>query len=157
MKSEKQRKHLQKVMEARKKRGYRHSEETKAKIGKSNAIALKGIKPWNTGKHLSEEHKTKLSRAYRKLEGKDYYQWKGGSWVWWQKEIRKRDNYTCVKCKLYDPDLVQVAHIERIKGIKNRNTSGHPLNSYENLVTLCPNDHVRFDKGLIKKEELWSK
>jgi 5-methylcytosine-specific restriction endonuclease McrA len=113
---------------------------------------MKGKIPWNKGispsvitrKHMSE---AQLKRNHR---AEKCYQWKGGSWVWWQAEIKKRDHFTCVNCGLYEPDIVEVAHRKPIKGLKNRNISGHPLNSYENLTTLCPNCHAKFDKGLIK-------
>ncbi len=44
-------------------KGFKHSKATKRKIGLSNKGKLKGNKPWTTGKHLTKEHKAKLSKA----------------------------------------------------------------------------------------------
>lgn len=74
-----------------------HSDETKSKL----RLANKGKKPWNTGKHLTEEHRKKLSESHkgftvseetkeklRKLKGDKSHNWKGG-----------KDRYPkCEKC-----------------------------------------------------------
>lgn len=151
MKSEKQKQHLDKLVKFKRDRGYWHSEETVLKISKAN----KGKVAYNKGIPMTEEQRKKNSDCHKGLKTKEQcYNWKGGSWVWWSAEIKKRDHFTCRKCKLYDPDIVEVCHLIPIRGLKNRNLSGHPLNSYENLITLCPNDHTRLDKGIFTKEDI---
>lgn len=169
-KSKKQEEHLKKLADSMRgkkwdeiyknphpRKGVKHTEESKEKMRKSHkAHYQKGYIPWNTGKKMSEEYKEKLRNVDRtKTSGKNHYLWKGGSWIWWQKKIKERDNYTCQKCGLREPEIVEACHIKPIKGLTNRVKNGHELNNYENLVTLCPNDHKRFDKGLIKlKQEI---
>ena len=117
-------------------------------------IWMAGKPTWNKGKKgvLSLQAIKNMSEAQKKSKFKAElrYNWKGGTWPYWQATIRKRDNYTCIVCGLFDPEIVEVAHIKPIRGLKNRITSGNPLNSFENLTTLCPNCHARYDKGIIE-------
>lgn len=114
---------------------------------------VKGNAPWNKGKKgvysVASRKKMSDSQLRNSHRGPKHPEWKGGSWVYWQSEIKKRDHYTCLVCHLYDPDIVEAAHIKPIVGLLNRRTAGHPLNSYENLITLCPNCHARYDKNII--------
>lgn len=111
----------------------------------------KGHKAWNRGKTgvYSAEALKKMGAKRVGVQPSNY---KGGSWQVWQKRILKRDRYICQICGMNEPGIMEVAHLVQIKGLKNRIISGHPLNSYENLITLCPNDHTRMDKGFIKYE-----
>lgn len=142
MKSIKQKSHLDNLVRLRRSRGEWNTKETSIKI----SLANKGRKAPNKGIPMSEEQKAKLSKA---CMGRIPPNFAGGSWVYWRAKILQRDDYTCQICFLREPRIVEVAHKIAIQGLKNRVTSGHPLNSYENLITLCPNDHARFDKGLI--------
>lgn len=111
----------------------------------------KGHPAWNKGKKgvYSEEALAKM-RASSPNIGKKPLNWKGGSWVYWRAEILKRDQ-ACVLCGESEKRILEVAHIIPIKGLKNRVSSGHTLNTYTNLVTLCPNCHKRIDTGILKK------
>lgn len=171
MKSEKQRKHLRHLAKLWKKG--KHSEKTKEKIRK----ALKGNK-LRVGKKHTEKSKQKMRRAHKATyrDGKVLWNkgktgvysketrrrigegrigqkpanWKGGSWIYWQRKALERDNYTCQNCGLKEPEIAEACHLIPIKGLKNRVKSGNKLNKLDNLVTLCPNCHKRFDKGLIE-------
>lgn len=72
--------------------------------------------------------------------------WKGGLIIWARKQALERDNYTCQYCGLNEKEIMEVAHIVPVMGEKNRRYTSQDVN---NLITLCPNDHTRFDKGLI--------
>jgi len=67
--------------------------------------------------------------------------------IYWRKQALKRDDYTCKNCGLREPEIMDVAHLKPINGNKNRRYTVQDLN---NLITLCPNCHRRFDKGLIE-------
>lgn len=84
-----------------------------------------------------------------KNAGQNHVRWKGGTVLYWRKVALKRDDYTCQNCKLQEKEIMDVAHIVPINGNKNRRVL-HPLNNADNLVTLCPNCHRRFDKGIIE-------
>lgn len=104
-------------------RGYRHSEETKKKIGNAN----RGKISCNKGKQMSEEQKKKIGNAnrgkkkppyteeYKRKQseahkGEKSYLWRGGvtpllhmirtcfKYRQWRSDIFTRDNYTCIWC-----------------------------------------------------------
>ncbi len=114
------------------------------------------LNPSWAGKTHTAESKRKISKARKanNARGAHAHNFKGGSWVYWVKVIKERDNNTCVACSLQSEHVIQVAHIKPIQGLKNRRTSGHPLNTPENLVCLCANCHTLYDKGLIDKQIL---
>lgn len=150
--SDKKKKHLANLAERRRNGDFPHSQETKDKIGKAN----KGNTGYWKGKKLSEDTKRRISESRKALfsNGENAHNFKGGGWMYWKRVISERDNHTCVYCGLEDERIMHVAHIKPIKGIKNRNKNGHPLNSFQNLVCLCPNCHSLFDKGFINKKDI---
>lgn len=111
-----------------------------------------GKQTWNKGRTGVYSDETRKKMGASRI-GKRPMNWKGGSWVYWRAEILKRDE-VCVLCGEQEQKILEVAHIEPIVGLKNRVTSGHPLNTYTNLVTLCPNCHKKLDVGIIKKEQV---
>ncbi len=142
-----------------------------AEIGRKISLALKGKKlspehkakllwlrkpgdiPWNkglkTGKNIvhdlkilgtkhTKETKEKMRVAqHKRLMAGDNHKWKGGRDRWWRKQALIRDDYTCQICGLRDAEIMQVDHIKP-KGV-------FPLLRWdlENLISLCPNCHVR--------------
>lgn len=74
--------------------------------------------------------------------GDKHPRWTGGKWCWARREVLKRDDYTCQICGLREPEIMDVAHKEDVKGDQNRRYTVQDLN---NLFTACPNDHRRFD------------
>lgn len=117
--------------------GNKHSQETKLKISKK----LKGSKgPW-FGKHLSEEHKNKLSVFRSKLSGPETSNWKGGKsfepysvdWtITLKRSIRERDGYVCQLCEQTQGDrALDVHHIDYNKQNCDPN----------NLISLCVTCH----------------
>lgn len=167
MKSEKQRKHLERLVEMRKERGYWNSEETAKKIRKSNedrrvsgwhsketikkiSEANKGRKAHNKGVPMSEEQKKKISKARKGIMvGDKVGTWAGGSWIYWRKQALERDNYTCQCCGMKEPIIMEVCHIIPVEGQKQRRTSGYELNKLHNTITMCPNCHKMCDKGIL--------
>jgi hypothetical protein len=66
--------------------------------------------------------------------------WSGGKWIYWRKQALIRDNYTCQECNLYDPDVMQVDHIDSSIKANMYSKINHNIN---NLKTLCANCHAR--------------
>jgi len=145
------------------KKGFKHSEETKKKIGdrlvghkhseetikkiKDKSIFKKGHKPWNNGLPQPKKVKEKISKTNKKKgikpkkifseKGKNHPRWNGGGYGYWKKVALSRDNYTCQKCGLRDEEIMEVDHILP--------KSVYPELKYDinNLMTLCPNCHRR--------------
>lgn len=71
-------------------RGFKHSEETRKKIGKSNAIALLGKpQPWKRGeKHWAYTGASSINELIRK----------SSEYKLWRRAVFERDNYTCIWC-----------------------------------------------------------
>lgn len=111
-----------------------------------------GKAAWNKGKKRTWDS----PGAFKKGEHLDekHPRWKGGHIVYWRKKALERDNYTCRVCHLKEPEIMEVAHLKPINGNKNRELSGNKLNKLDNLVTLCPNDHKRYDKSLLNNKIL---
>lgn len=115
------------------------SEETRKKLSEAN----KGQVPWIKGKHLSEETRKKISET--KIGDKNP-NWNGGSSFEpyplefnerLKREIRERDNYTCLLCG--EPGI-QVHHIDYDK--ENNNPS--------NLIALCNPCHGKTNTDRVK-------
>ena len=102
---------------------YKHSEETKRKIGKANSVSLKGCAQ-------SEERKIKQSETIKKMWasgkrsrtnlgtiGSKNVNWRGGvtpinekirkssEYKLWRQSVFIRDNFTCVWCKKVGGDI----------------------------------------------------
>lgn len=113
------------------KENFTHSEETKKRLSDAQkgqrhspkTEFKKGIKPWNTGKRLTEEHRGKLSLAHGgdgKLKKKYIYELR-----------RKRGEYIhehrAVAEKILDRPLKSTEDIHHIDGDK---TNNKPENLY---------------------------
>lgn len=130
---------IQKRIIARKKSGwFKNPDETKKKIGKANAIKLKGRK-------RSKESIMKQSLSIRKEK---HWNWKGGikkdkdkrksfEGKIWRENIFKRDNYTCrscgkTKCEIHPHHIKNYAKYKDLRfNIKNG-------------ITLCKQCHREF-------------
>lgn len=129
-------------------------------IRKIISNTLKGKKPWNTGKHLSEEHKRKIGNSQLgkkriKMSGSNHPNWKGGvSFEPYlpefnnilKEKIRSRDNYRCQQCFRHQNELF----IKRKnKKIVRSKLSIHHIdynkknNDSNNLISLCPICHTQ--------------
>ncbi len=95
-------------------------------------------KSWNKGRKGLPSGKK--GKSYPHLQGESSPKWKGGMWAYWRLQALVRDAYTCQSCFLTDPEIVEVDHIKSKKQ--------YPELRFDltNLVTLCPNCHVRKTK-----------
>ena len=131
------------------KKGYKWPEERRKKFSGRNHP--------NWGR----KHTSKWFEAERKRKtGKNNPNWKGGGSLKWRRKcyagyfsnrlkkiIRKRENYTCQHCHLYEPlkGFMETAHIK--SPMSNRVLAFDP----NNALLLCPNCHKYFDlKNKIK-------
>src|SRR3990167_8160074 len=111
--------------------GKKRSEETNKKI--SETLKLKkivppsrlGATPWNKGIRMKD------------LSGSKNPRWKGGTWNYYKKEAKFRDNYTCQVYGLCDKEIMEVDHI------KPKCDYPDLKDLLENLITICPNCHRR--------------
>jgi hypothetical protein len=113
------------------KRGYKHSEATKKKIGGSNSVALSGVpRPWRTGSNnpMWRGGVTKPNEAFRK--SLSYRKWRTSVFV--------RDDYTCQICKSRGKTL----HADHIKPFAYFPELRLDIN---NGRTLCYNCHIKTD------------
>lgn len=110
--------------------GYKHSEETKRKIGLSESKTKSGLE--KTSLHRNRNRTKPVIK-----NGKEY----NPNWQEIRKEIYKRDNWTCQECgcKCLDKrrqikgKRIQCHHIDY--EIKNCNS--------DNLITLCASCHAK--------------
>lgn len=82
--------------------------------------------------------------------------------LYWKRQVLKRDNWTCRNCQLHEPEIMEVAHVTPLSSFKGGKgykvkfeESGwykrrYEVQNPEDLIVLCPNCHVRFDKGLLQ-------
>ncbi len=110
--------------------GKPHTEEIKRKI----ALSRMGEKNWAKRPDVRK----KISESKKGLWDKEKNpNWVGGKKKYWKKQAKIRDNYTCQKCGLYDPKIVDA---DRIKPEYKFPELALDLN---NIITLCPNCHKR--------------
>lgn len=106
--------------------GKSHSEETKQKIREAAR-----------GRTISDEQRERISRTLRGQSGyfpadEEY----SDDWQWVRKQVRKRDNYRCVRCRIPEyalPRELSVHHINRKKDSVQM----------ANLVSLCNSCHAK--------------
>lgn len=114
--------------------------------------AVKGCIPWNKGKKIWVGEKRKNLKLPPTGSGEKHPNWKGGKWFWARRVTLKRDNYTCQICKLREPKIMEVAHKNRDGNYVNHSESvnrTYLVHNPDDLITLCPNCHAKYDKGLI--------
>jgi 5-methylcytosine-specific restriction endonuclease McrA len=134
------------------KKGYKHSEEWK----KTMSEKMSGVNNYNYGKHLSEEHKNKLSKSHKGQQtGEDNNMWKGGITALndkirktkdhreWANNIYKRDNYTCQECGIKCRAKNIIAH--HIKPFADYPEIRFDIN---NGITLCRSCHKKIHKEI---------
>lgn len=150
-------------------KGFHHSEETKAKIGKSNSIANIGHTPWNKGlvgimkpnsgsfkkgqyswnkgRHLTEEQKIHLSQMNSKANTPIKIKIRNSNkYKIWRQEIFKRDKFECRLCRQHTKDLNAHHNITFSEIIESNN---HKLLwDKTNVVTLCKSCHNSLHKIL---------
>lgn len=139
------------------KKGFKHSIETKQRlkeaklknptkywlgkkrpemIGNKNALGKKHTEIWkkqNSERMLGNKNGFKKGHKIR---------FKKGCLKYNNKQVLKRDDYTCKICSMRDVEIMQVDHIvEKALG-------GNDL--LINLQTLCPNCHARKTKRFMK-------
>lgn len=106
--------------------GKTHSEETKRKMSESQK-----------GKTITKEQREEISKTLRGKAGffppkEDYPE----DWEWLKKEIRERDGWRCVRCRIPEvalPRKLSVHHINRDKSDSD----------WSNLVSLCNSCHAK--------------
>ena len=99
------------------------------KLGSNNPMY--GKKSWN---YTGISKRDKYGNADR-----------GFNWKTIRKAIKIRDNYTCQECGITEADTkqyLQVHHLVKYSIFKE--------NSADNLITLCPKCHARYESQFIK-------
>lgn len=127
-----------------------HSKSTKKKISKARlgkhypklSAAFSGKNHPRFGKPHSEETKRKLrlsnkGKVHSKVAGANHPNWKGGSLSYLKRQVKVRDDYTCMICGFREPEIMQVDHIQPRAVYPELNLV---LN---NLMTICPNCNAR--------------
>lgn len=102
-----------------------------------NKFSIGGLmgRHWKLSDKTREKHKIRMGNGL--FVGERHPAWKGGSWPYYRRIIKIRDNFTCQECGLYDPEVMHVDHI--IPKSKDPSLAKDP----DNLVTLCANCHMR--------------
>lgn len=134
-------------------KGYKHSEFTKNKIGKSNSLSLKGKAPWNKGLKTGNTYWKGKHRP--NISGEKCYAWKGGitpinlkirnslEYKEWRESVFKRDNYTCQCCSDNKGGNLNAHHIKEFSKFPKLRMK------LANGITLCKKCHVEKHKTLI--------
>lgn len=88
------------------------------------------------------EYLRKMNRIHHKLHGKQFEKI--------AKEIRKRDNYTCQICGVYQtkPSL-HVHHIVKVRKLAKQSTDPEHLHQPSNLISLCGPCHMKVERKII--------
>ncbi len=114
--------------------------------------SLKGRSCWCRGKHLSQEHKDKISKNHAILPGELNPNWNGGSSFGkycskfnskLKREIRIRDNYICQLCgktQIQQRTLLSIHHIHYDRE-----------NCYPDLICLCLSCNSKVNKKNMRK------
>lgn len=142
------RKHSQETTKKRleSRKWYRHSEETKKKIGKSNSISQKG----KFGE-LSSNWRGGVTKLQMLIRGKSEY-------TKWRLDVFARDGFVCVWCNDSRGGNLQADHINPLSAIihnENINTIQQAMNcekiwDMENGRTLCALCHSKTDTFGVK-------
>ncbi len=129
--------HSQKISLA--KNGVPMSEAAKKKL--SSTRKSRKFTPWN-------KSKKGLQVAWNKGRefnaGSKHPRWKGGGKNWVRLIALRRDDYKCSKCRLRDPEIMEVDHI------KPKCDFPELSKDIDNLETLCPNCHRRKTNRMLK-------
>lgn len=123
--------------------GYKHSNETKNKIGFGNK-----------GKKRTKEDIERNREMGRRFFGENGHNWRGGiaykpypfNWIKLRDQIRKRDNYICQEC--FKKELKKHFPVHHIDYNKENNDK-------INLITLCHNCHNKTNGSSIKSHSYW--
>lgn len=89
------------------------------------------------GKNHSSKSKELMGTNHADYSGSKHPQWKGGTKKYWNLQCKIRDDYTCQICGHREPEIMETDHILP--------QSLYPELKFEinNLITLCPNCHMR--------------
>ena len=120
--------HIQKRIKSR--IGYKHSNETKAKIGKANSIARRGIK-------LSNETKIKIGNS---LRGEKHWKWKGDN-------VGKTALHVWLRRRLGSPKKCEHCNSDGLTGNKIHwaNKSHEYKRDINDWIRLCVSCHRKYD------------
>lgn len=106
--------------------------------------------------HIVESGKYKgfcSAQCFRDWQkGKNHSNWQGGHEKWrgpnWrqQKKVaRKRDDYTCQKCRISERELGRPLDVHHIKPWKTFGGDWEKANQLDNLISYCPNCHTSLE------------
>jgi len=156
------------------KKGFKHTEKSKKKIGKANSIALKGYHPVNEfkkGNKIGFKKGNKLWENNPKFKenqfknGKDHLNWKGGitplvrrirdcfKYRQWHSDIFTRDDFICQDCGKrggyleahHLKEFTQIISENKIKNLEEA-LNCEELWNINNGQTLCKKCHDKTKK-----------
>ena len=108
--------------------GKKHSKESRDKMSQSH----KGQTSWSKGKHLSEEHKLKISLANSRGENVGYQ----ALHIWIRKQLGKPD--TCEHCGINGLSGRSIHWANKSREYKRR---------LDDWIRLCVSCHKKYDSG----------